>query len=496
MRFIIPIVFILIVSGCKLIRREAEVDFSSEWDTTRLIKNPGKGWYHHLLDNGIDKYEVSDDSVFDHFPAMDHIYLRLAWSYLEPVEGKFDWQRIDTIIEKYVKRGYGVAFRITSKETGRYPGSVNQEVDGVQYATPYWVRKAGSKGIIAERGDTRSWTPDWDDPVYLAKLDNFQRAFAEKYDGKPWVRYIDIGSIGEWGEGHTSFSTKIPPAAEEVKANIEIYLKNFRKSQLICTDDLIYYGKDENTVNELLEYAISNGISLRDDSPLVDWYIKNNLKTWSISHPRFYDPLYLTKPIIFELQHYGIVKKDGNWLGENGADTIKKYGYSGAEIMRKAIRTMHASYIGFHGYAGEWLADNPDLSIELSNLCGYWYFPVIVTFKRIMHPGENQVDFKWLNKGVAPAYERFNLVLRFEKPGKQLLTDVPVYESGNRRWLPGIVCDESYKVALPENMLPGKYMLKFKLQKKDIPVDIGLRRNMFDSDGFAEIGYISVKDSN
>ena len=66
---------------------------------------------------------------------------------------------------------------------------------------------------------------------------------------------MDIGSIGEWGEGHTSFSTKIPPTVEEVKANMDVFLKNYRKSQLVCTDDLLYYGKKEADVKILLDYA-------------------------------------------------------------------------------------------------------------------------------------------------------------------------------------------------------------------------------------------------
>ena len=76
---------------------------------------------------------------------MDHLYLRLAWSYLEPEEGVFDWSRIDEVVEKYVPLGYGISFRITCKETGTYPGSVGQQKNDVMYATPVWVEKAGQK---------------------------------------------------------------------------------------------------------------------------------------------------------------------------------------------------------------------------------------------------------------------------------------------------------------------------------------------------------------
>jgi hypothetical protein len=422
------------LSSCAPSRRT--VDFRPKWDEARVLKNPGKGWYHHLLDNGVSKYAIRDDSLFRSFPGMDHLYLRLAWSYLEPREGAFDWSRIDSVIEKWTPLGYGIAFRITCKETGVYPGSVGQKKDGIQYATPHWVAGAGARGVIAENGGVRSWVPDWDDPVYLKKLDRFHRAFADRYDGKPWVRYVDVGSIGEWGEGHTHFSTKIPPGAAEVKAHIDVYAKNYKKTRLVCTDDLLYYGKSDADAKALYDYAVSKGLSLRDDSPLVSWYVQEHLDTWSVSHPGFYDPLYLDRPVVFELEHYGAVKEDGNWRGKNGGDPIGPHGHSGAEIMRRAVETMHATFIGYHGYAEDWLAENPDLTKELANRCGYWYFPKSARYAPVLHGGENRLSIEWLNRGVAPAYEVFGLELRLEGGGVPMV-EISIKDSGNRKWLPG-----------------------------------------------------------
>jgi beta-galactosidase GanA len=180
-----------------------KTDLTDNWDTIRPLANPDKGWYHHMLDNGIDKYLIQDEKDLLDYPGIDHLYLRLAWAYLEPEEGVFDWSYIDDIVEKYVPMGYKISFRISCKETGEVPGSMPYKVDGIAYATPYWVKQAGAKGIDNPEFGPAVWTPDWDDPVYLEKLENFHKAFAEKYDGRPWVRYIDVGSIGDWGEGHT-----------------------------------------------------------------------------------------------------------------------------------------------------------------------------------------------------------------------------------------------------------------------------------------------------
>ncbi|MCX6942937.1 MAG: beta-galactosidase, partial [Verrucomicrobia bacterium] len=175
------------------------LDLSTFHDATRVLANPHKGWYHHYPDNHPNKYLVARDVDLLEFPGMDHVYIRLAWSYLEPKEGQFDWAVIDRIIAKWTAHGLGISFRISCKETS---------IDRIeqQYATPRWVKEAGAQGGYFRAGQAVGpdgpWEPQFDDPVFVEKLDRFLAAFAARYDRHPRVRYVDIGSIGDWGEGH------------------------------------------------------------------------------------------------------------------------------------------------------------------------------------------------------------------------------------------------------------------------------------------------------
>lgn len=470
-------------SGCKSVKI---VDYRERFDTITVLKNPHKGWYQHYFDNGIDKYKVRDSTVFAGFEGMDHIYLRLAWSYLEPEEGKYNWTVIDTVINRYVSQGYGISFRISCKETGKFPKSVGEEFDGVQYATPRWVEMAGAQGVIAVNSGLRSWTPDWGNSVFLSKLEKFHIAFAERYGGKSWLRYVDIGSIGEWGEGHTSFSTKKPITLQEVKSNIDLYRRCYKNVQLVATDDLLYDSKSPQDRDSLYRYAVNNGLTLRDDSPMVDWYLHQNSETWSVSHPEFYDPLYLKKPIIYELQHYHEVVRDGNWKGKNGAQKIDKLGYSGSEIMRKSMELMHATYIGFHGFAEDWLRDNRELSNDLANRSGYWYFPMKAKFPAKFRAGKNTLEIQWLNNGFAPAYNTFSLIVRFENKDKSF--DIVIQDSGNKNWLPNQLFTQSYKINLPQAIAKGDYKMSFKLVEKMAEdcrdIQVGISKNYTNVNGF------------
>ncbi len=136
---------------------------------------------------------------------MDHAYLRLAWGYLEPREGEFHWDVLDRVIDPWVKAGKKISFRISCKET-------SWQLDG--YCTPKWVFDAGAKFTKMPDG---SIEPDYGDPIFLEKLNNFHRTFAQRYDNREEVIYIDIGSYGDWGEGHCCSSSNRDWPIEDVK---------------------------------------------------------------------------------------------------------------------------------------------------------------------------------------------------------------------------------------------------------------------------------------
>ncbi len=476
--------FILIVIGLNSCSnfKSVKVNLEDKWDIKRPLANPDKGWYHHMLDNGVHKYLIQDEKELTDFPGMDHLYLRLCWAFLEPEEGKYDWSYIDEIVEKYVPMGYKISFRISCKETGGAPGSVPQEINGVKYATPYWVKLAGAKGIDCPEFGNCSWTPDWLDPVFLKKLNNFHKAFAEKYDGKPYVRYVDVGSIGEWGEGHTHQSTRIPPMVEDVITHIDLHLKHYKKTQIVVTDDLLYWNKSDAEVNELFEYVKSKNITFRDDSPLVNWYVENNLDTWTVTHPHFFEAVYKKYPTVFELEHYAAVKRNGNWNGKNGQEKLEKAEVTGAQVFREAIKLIKPTYIGFHGYIGEWHSENPDLTNELLNMCGYWYFPRSIEITELSG-SEIIFNIEWFNKGVAPAYSAY--VLKGKLIGKNQTIDFEIKDSGNKDWMPGEVYKQNYEAQLSEK-LKGKYNFNIQLfdVKSNRPVEIGLTEDLKNKDGY------------
>lgn len=458
------------------------VDYRNQWDTLRVLSNPHKGWYHHYYSNGTWNYGLTaeEDGLLRSFPGMDHIYLRLAWSYFEKKEGVYDWSLIDNIVNKYVPMGYGISLRITCHETGSAPNAVGQNVGGRNYATPYWVRQAGAKGTDIPKGGStaKCWCPDYGDPIFLEKLENFHKSLAARYDGQPWLRYVDVGSMGDWGEGHTSFSINQMISDDVVKKHFDIYARCYKKTPVVAMENSMSYKREKEpnwgsthseSIESLICYAHDKGFGLRCDSYMVDWYIKIGAAKWAIMRPYMYEKFYRDRLIVHESDHYDHVIEAGNWIGNEGEGYVEKAGCSGRDLFVNSMILTHPTYIGYHGHLKKWLSENPGLTKYLANKCGYWIFPVTAELQ------DETITVQWLNNGVAPCLHEYALRLHFfDKLGADSVVEIP--ESGNMAWMPGKITQNTYSFKYPEAVKGKSVRMYMELYDHDTErtVDVGL----------------------
>lgn len=467
-------------------------DLTPLHDAQRVLRNPHKGWYHHYPDNHPEKYAIARDEDLLRFPGMDHLYLRLAWAYLEPREGQFDWAVIDRLIDPWTARGLGISFRISCKETST--DRVEQ-----QFATPRWVMEAGAKGGHYRMGNAVGpegpWEPVFDDPIFLAKLDRFLAAFAARYDGKPWLRYVDIGSIGDWGEGHSWAGSRQECGFAVRKAHVELHLKHFKRSPLVASDDFVFALTDSTERQALHQFLLTHGISYRDDSILVDGYLAGTSDRFTVRSPQFFEDAFRRTPTVLELEHYGQVKRLGNWDGRPGSNVARfGKGKRGPDYFRGALELLHATYIGYHGDAHDWLTDNPELTQELLNRCGYWLFPVSLELPETVVAGANlPFTVRMENRGVAPPYAPYELRVKLSGVGTHW---VRALVSGCRSWLPGEPVASPYELVLPPNLEVGSYEVALGLfdvnQGKTRVVDFALKASLRDAEGYYRVARVSV----
>ena len=356
------------------LKKEVEVNYIRPIDNKKALVNPDMGWTMHYYSNVITNYgsKLEPSDTLDDFPGISTVYLRVPWSFIELEEGKFNWELLDTPAQRWIEKGKRVAFRITASESW------------MKYATPEWVKDAGAKGYEVKWKENSLWEPKYDDPIFLEKVENFVSAMAKRYDGKPYVDFVDVGHFGMWGEGHTHLTGQFEYPLEVKKKHIDIYLKHFKNTLLCISDD--FAGSTKPGKNfPITDYAFSKGVTIRDDSILVSkaprqWY-----------HAEMAQQFWPTLPVILEHQHYGASLKSGAW---------------DKDLFLQSVEDYHASYMSIHWWPRILLEENREVIDKINLRMGYRIHLNEITWPQKVHAGEVfRIQSDWSNVGVAPCYK-------------------------------------------------------------------------------------------
>jgi hypothetical protein len=196
------------------------------------LVNPGRGFATtHMFNSGLKGILHPQSTV---------VQFRWYWDEIEPEEGRIDFAMIDSVLSKAHENGQKLNFRVMCQ-------------NGVM-RVPQWVRKAGARGE-PYKDDRKNWQPHYGDPVFLEKHANLIAALGRRYDGHPDVAFVDIGSVGRWGEWHTSGTGMEMPGDSVCFRIIDMYLDSFKKTPLLM---LIGGGAG-------FRYAIGKGAGWRAD---------------------------------------------------------------------------------------------------------------------------------------------------------------------------------------------------------------------------------------
>ena len=160
--------------------------------------------------------------------------------------------------------------------------------------------------------------------------------------------------------------------------------------------------------------------------------------------------------------------------------------------MLRALKSSHASFVGYHGWAEVYLRENKDFAKSLLNRMGYWFFPHNITLPVVAQLGaEVTMDISVENRGVAPSYKKYLLKVRLK--GNGMVRDIPVESIDVRNWIEGKTVSESHRFKLSSDLEPGKYAFSIGLFRGDEPVQLALKTSLRDSEFFYQVGEIEVR---
>ena len=450
---VFPLVFVLSAAVMSLFAAERTV--VEPVDDGRALINPNMGWTMHFYSNETAHYgcRLEPSDSLDWFEGCSVVYLRVPWAYLEPEEGVYNWALLDTPAQRWIAKGKQVGFRFTTSESW------------MEYATPKWVFDAGAKSIPftfprgypdGPRVEGNLYDPVFDDPIFLEKLDRFLAAAGARYNGRPEVAFIDIGTFGLWGEGHTLMSSKLSDAenARMARIHIDLHKKHFPDTQLFVIDDVIGHdvpGDDFPLMNE----AVSGGIGLRDDSifcmePPTAWY-----------HGELAQKFWPTVPTFLEHGHYPVIKGVNWWNDEKLLESVEVY---------------HASYMSIHGWPKEEWKDCREVIRRINRRLGYRLQLRAIDYPQTVKIGEFfDVSTVWANAGVAPCYDGgfFALTIKDANGGivavlSDETLDVKSLPVGPADAIPTVEHSSRFRAGfVAPTTKPGKYDLYFSVGQRD-----------------------------
>lgn len=431
-------------------------DYRPLADDKTVLRNPHKGWYFHYIDNGLTRPTYRDSATKAQIlsiPGLNHLYLRFDWSDIEREEGVFDWSPLDNIMKDY--QGLTFSLRMCTHEAGKIAAA---------YATPRWVNCRGE--MI-----NGCFEPDYNDPVYLEKLERFMQEYGRKYNGRPEIEFVDIGTFGTWGEGHTSGGSRKVYGADVLMKHINLHLRYFPDTQILVNDDLLRHPQSPEATAQLTQYCAGHGIGIRDDGVCVGYYSKT-FGYDTLCDKDLYGQFTPFAPCDIELEHYHLVDED----------RLKE-----CLPYLEALKFTKATYSGFHGYPEPWMTKHRYFTEYCANRLGYWYFIDGMEFAAPVSGTKMPCVLHLSNRGFSKAYHSYLMRITAQNEKKCYLLNT--HSPDNRSW----EGNETEPLTLDFSKVPpGDYRLCIGLYEGNRPIQLAMRQDLLQPDGSYQLESISV----
>ena len=322
------------------------------------------------------------------------VFIRLKWSEWEPEQDFYD---IEALEERYhIQRWKAEHKNAVLRFVCDNPG------DEVHMDIPAWLYAATRDGAYYDCDYGKGYCPNYANKYFRERHAAAIRALANYCNQDGFVAYVELGSLGHWGEWHTNVSQGVPPLPDADICNEYIldYSDNFLNAKLLTRRNYeiavegglgIYNDMtgDWNDTEEWLEWTRSGGSYETDGDPLV---FKPVEKFWEIA------------PVGGEIGG-SISDEDlfGRWFS----------------VMNDCVTSAHMTFLGPGCPTGE-LKDG-EAAQSLRESMGYRYYVSNLKTEYSFADENLAVTLTWGNVGLAPIYWDWPVTMYvYDRQGKMM----------------------------------------------------------------------------
>lgn len=125
------------------------------------------------------------------------VYVDVTWRELEPEQGVYDFASIyeENNLGRWRKEGKNVVFRFVCDNP-----SDEEHMD-----IPDWLYELTHDGCFYDNEYGRGYSPDYANQSFIEYHSRAIEALGEEFGGDSFFCYIELGSVGHWGEWHVRY---------------------------------------------------------------------------------------------------------------------------------------------------------------------------------------------------------------------------------------------------------------------------------------------------
>lgn len=360
------------------------------------------------------------------------VYVDLTWREFEPQEGLFDFDTFEKKqqLTRWRQEGKRVVFRFVAD----IPGN-KSHID-----IPDWLfERISEDGDFYDNEYGKGFSPNYSNPLFIKYHHLVIKALGDRYGKDGFFAFIELGSLGHWGEWHENSSLRQLPPENIRDLYVYDYVNAFTGIHLMMRRPF--------TIAQELDLGLYNDMtgSLEDTNTWLDWikqggdYLPNEKKT--------------------------LVSMPNGWerapVGGEQAPTMSNEQIYNTNLgtTLQLLRESHTTFIGPGSpYKAETNGHLQGGIDQVLSTIGYRLYIYDVEMPLFVKFGEDmQIKFRFSNDGIAPFYYEWpTRVYLFDESEKTINTYLLPLDL--RKILP----DQVYEVpfSLPVgNLNNGKYTI-------------------------------------
>lgn len=322
------------------------------------------------------------------------VYVDVTWRELEPEEGVYAFAEIDESnnLEKWRADGKRVVFRFV----------LDKPDDEAHMDIPDWLyEKTNGAGYAYDNEYGKGFSPDYTNSDIIEGHAKAVQALGAYYGKDDFFAYIELGSLGHWGEWHVNYDKGVPRLPNEDVRDLYIqpYLTAFPNAKILMRRPF--------TPCKLYGFGVYNDMTgdAEATEEWLDWINKGGKynQTGETNAIQAVPEIWNTAPVGGELT--SSVSMD--WLLRYHLDeTID------------LIRRSHMTFIGPKMPESEVYEQSAG---ELLKNVGYRYRIEKVSVRISLNGKNLKVRLNWINDGVAPLYWDWDVYLYLLDSGNNIV---------------------------------------------------------------------------